>query len=108
MVFNASNLEPAQGMLVGAYLDRGDTAIMTTKFDRITKTNQLGQFTLRNLKHGSYRVYALNDNNRDYHWDRSEDVAFYDTLITPWTSPATVMDTLYNAAGEVDTIVPAG
>lgn len=83
MVFQADNLEPAQGMLVGAYLDRGDTAIQRVAFDRITKTNQLGQFTLRNLKPGAYRVYALNDNNRDYHWDRSEDVAFLDSLVHP-------------------------
>lgn len=81
MVFEARTLEPAQGMLVGVYSNLSDTAISTLPFERITKTNQLGQFTLRNLKAGTYRVYALNDVNRDYHWDRSEDVAFYDVAV---------------------------
>ena len=78
MVFEAQTLEPAQGMLVGVYSNLEDSAIHTLPMDRITKTNQLGQFTIRNLKEGTYRIFALNDVNRDYHWDRSEDVAFYD------------------------------
>ena len=107
MVFDASNLEPAQGMIVGAYLDRGDTAITTTAFDRICKTNQLGQFTLRNLKPGSYRVYALEDLNRDYHWDRTENIAFLDSVIIPTATEITVTDTLKAADGVTDSIVTA-
>lgn len=76
MVFEAATLEPAQGMLVGVHSNLSDTAITTLPFDRITRTNQLGQFTVRNLKPGSYRIFAVNDVNRDNKWDRSEDVAF--------------------------------
>ena len=104
MVFQAENLEPAQGMLVGVYRNMGDTAIRTTPFDRITKTNQLGQFTVRNLSPGTYRIYALNDVNRDYHWDRSEDVAFYDVTITPTAEPATHTDTIMTTDGQVDSV----
>ena len=104
MVFQAENLEPAQGMLVGVYRNMGDTAIRTTPFDRITKTNQLGQFTVRNLSPDTYRIYALNDVNRDYHWDRSEDVAFYDVTITPTAEPATHTDTIMTADGQVDSV----
>lgn len=50
MLFEARTLEPAQGMLVGVYSNLSDTAIRTLPFERITKTNQLGQFTIRNLK----------------------------------------------------------
>ena len=78
IVLEARNLEPAQGMLVGVYSNTADSAITTLPFDRIAKTNQLGQFTVRGLKPGSYKIYALTDKNRDYHWDRTEDVAFYD------------------------------
>ncbi|NBJ06352.1 Ig-like domain-containing protein [Duncaniella freteri] len=105
MVFEARTLEPAQGMLVGVYSNTSDTAISTLPFERITKTNQLGQFTLRNLKAGSYRVYALNDINRDYHWDRSEDVAFYDVTISPTSEPTVVTDTLTRSTGERDSLV---
>ncbi len=105
MVFEARTLEPAQGMLVGVYSNTSDTAISTLPFEGITKTNQLGQFTLRNLKAGSYRVYALNDINRDYHWDRSEDVAFYDVTISPTSEPTVVTDTLTRSTGERDSLV---
>ena len=99
MVFEARNLEPAQGMLVGVYSNLSDTAITTLPLERITKTNQLGQFTVRNLKPGPYRIFALTDNNRDYHWGRSEDIAFYDVTLTPSTQPITVSDTIETEDG---------
>lgn len=104
MIFEARNLEPAQGMLVGVYSNLSDTAITTLPLERISKTNQLGQFTIRNLKPGTYRIFALNDLNRDYHWDRSEDIAFYDIDITPTSQPTEISDTLQAADGS-DSIV---
>jgi uncharacterized protein (DUF2141 family) len=94
MVVQAMNLEPAQSYYVGIYSNLSDTAITTLPFERIARTNQLGQFTIRNLKPGNYRIYALNDLNRDYKWDRSEDVAFYDVTVSPSVEYFTVTDTL--------------
>ena len=99
IVLEARNLEPAQGMLVGVYSNTADSAITTLPFDRIAKTNQLGQFTVRGLKPGSYKIYALTDKNRDYHWDRTEDVAFYDLEVSPSTEPIEVTDTLRASNG---------
>lgn len=104
MVFEARNLEPAQGMLVGVYSNLSDTAITTLPLERISKTNQLGQFTIRNLKPGTYHIFALNDINRDYHWDRSEDIAFYDVEISPSSQPTEISDTLQATDGS-DSIV---
>ncbi|MDE5836165.1 MAG: Ig-like domain-containing protein, partial [Paramuribaculum sp.] len=104
MVLQASNLEPAQGMLVGVYSNLADSAISTLPMERITKTNQLGQFTIRNLKEGTYRLFALKDNNRDWHWDRSEDVAFMDVTVSPGVSNINVRDTLKAVDGS-DSIV---
>lgn len=104
MVFEAATLEPAQGMIVGAYSNLSDTAISTLPLERITKTNQLGQFTLRNLKPGQYRLFALNDQNRDNKWDRTEDIAFYPEVITPSAETVSVTDTLKSSAG-ADSIV---
>jgi len=98
VVLQASNLEPAQGVLVGAYSNLDDSAIRTLPPARVARTNQLGQFTIRNLAAQPYRIYALNDINRDLHWDRSEDVAFLDTIITPWSQPIEVTDTLYDSS----------
>lgn len=100
IVLGASNLEPAQGVLVAAYSNLSDTAVRTLPPDRIARTNQLGQFTIRNLAPGTYKVYMFNDINRDWHWDRSEDVAYLDELIVPSTRPITVTDTLYSSTGE--------
>ena len=100
MVFEARNLEPAMGMIVGVYSNLADSAVRTLKLERIAKTNQKGQFTIRGLKPGKYRIYAINDMNRDYHWDRSEDVAFYDMLLSPSASDSVATDTLKTAAGE--------
>ncbi len=99
IVLQASNLEPAQGILVGAYDNLDDSAVRTLPPARIARTNQLGQFTIRNLSPKTYRIYAMNDINRDMHWDRSEDIAFLDTLITPWARPIEVTDTLYDSGG---------
>ncbi len=108
MVLQAENLEPAQGMLVGVYSNLSDTAIHTLPFERIARTNQYGQFTIRNLKEGEYRIYALNDLNRDYHWDRSEDIAFYDVTVRPYTEAIEVTDTLYASDGSDSLIVRQG
>lgn len=94
IVLQARNLEPAQGMLVGVYTGNADSAIHTLPFERIARTNQLGQFTIRNLKPGEYQVFALTDNNRDLHWDRTEDVAFYSQLISPSIGSVEVLDTI--------------
>lgn len=104
IVLQAENLEPAQGILVGVYSNLSDTAISTLPMERIARTNQLGQFTVRNLAPGQYRVFAVNDVNRDYHWDRSEDIAFYPLTVEPCVEQITVADTLF-AADRSDSIV---
>lgn len=104
MVFEAESLEPAQGMLVGVYDNLDDSAITTLPLLRIAKTNQYGQFTIRNLKPGNYHIFAINDVNRDYKWDRSEDIAFYPQTISPSVETITVTDTLRAADGS-DSIV---
>lgn len=108
MVFAAENLEPAQAMLVGVHSNLSDTALTALPFDRITRTNQLGQFTIRNLKPGSYNVFAINDVNRDNKWDRSEDIAFFPLTVTPTSERISVTDTIKAADGITDSIITVG
>lgn len=98
-LFEARNLEPAQGMLVGVHSDLSDTALTSVPLLRIAKTNQLGEFVIRNLAPGSYRLYAIDDVNRNYLWDRSENVAFLDSLVLPCVEQIIVSDTLKTDAG---------
>jgi len=104
MLFEARTLEPAQGVLVGIYSDMADSAIRTLPLERVARTNTYGQFTVRGLKPGEYRVFAINDKNNDKRWDRSEDVAFYDLTVSPSVTSITVNDTLRDAADH-DSIV---
>lgn len=99
MVLNAVNLEPAQGMLVGVHRMLGDSVLSNHRMERIARTNQLGQFTIRNLSPGTYRVYALDDPNRDYRWDRSEAVGFYPDVVSPSATVITLTDSLHSHAG---------
>lgn len=99
-VLQAENLEPAQGMIVGIHSNLSDTALSKLPFDRVTRTNQLGQFTIRNLKPGRYNVFALNDINRDYRWDRTEDVAFLGYAVEPTVESFTLTDSLLAKNGE--------
>ena len=108
MVLEARTLEPAQGMLVGVHSNLDDSAITTLPFDRIARTNQYGQFTIRNLKPGTYRVFALNDMNRDYKWDRSEDIAFYDYTVSPVIENIEVCDTFLREDGTDSLVVRGG
>lgn len=107
MVLEARNLEPAQGMLVGVYSNLADSTISTLKLERIARTNQLGQFTVRNLKPGQYNIFALNDLNRDYHWDRSENVAFFDTPISPEATVTVTTDSVTTPDGSDSTVTRA-
>lgn len=104
MVFEARNLEPAQGMVVGVYSNLADSAIRTLPLERVAKTNQYGQFTIRGLRPGTYNIFALDDRNRDWHWDRSENIAFFPIALSPSTEQVEVADTLRSSSGE-DSIV---
>ncbi len=104
MVLNAENLEPQQGMLVGVHSLKSDTAFTKLRLERVAKTDDRGRFTIRGLKEGSYRVFALGDLNSDYRWDNpDESIAFYDFDVVPSTEQVMVTDTIYNLlTGAVD------
>lgn len=108
IVLEARTLEPAQGMTVGVYSAMTDTTLTKVSLERITKTNQLGRFTIRNLKPGAYYVYAINDMNRDFRWDRSEDIAFYGQPVVPSVVPAEFADTLTGVDGLDSVVVRQG
>lgn len=108
IVLEARTLEPAQGITVGIYSSMTDTTLRKVPFERVARTNQYGQFTVRNLKPGNYHVFALNDLNRDNRWDRSEDIAFAEFTVSPYAESITVSDTLRTAAGEDSVVTRPG
>ncbi len=104
-VLDAHSLEPMQGVVVGLHSNLADSAFKTTKLERVSLTNDRGQFTIRNVKPGRYRIFAIKDLDRDYKFGNpSEDIAFCDSIIVPSIGSREVSDTIYNINNEIDTV----
>lgn len=82
-VIEAENLNPVSGVFVGIYAEASDSVFQQKPFLRIGKTDAEGHFTIDNMKGGTYQIFALGDNNRDYFFQPGEGLAMYDSLITP-------------------------
>ena len=105
IVLRANDLEPMQHVLVGLHSNLDDTAFTRVPLERVSRTNDRGQFTIRNLKPGNYHVFALNDVDGDYRMARTEDIAFLDQVIVPTTSQYTSQDTVFTYDHRVDTVM---
>ncbi len=94
-VVNAKDLNPISGLYVGLHENHEDSAFSTIPFTRVARTDTLGAFGIRNLRGGSYRLYALQDQSRDFLYQPGEGLAFADSLVTPMYETETVRDTLW-------------
>ncbi|MBR4047098.1 MAG: Ig-like domain-containing protein [Bacteroides sp.] len=104
-VLNASNLEPVKGMMVGLHADLDDSTFTTKPFERVGITNSRGQFSIRGVAPGKYRIFALQDADRNYFFNQpTEIVAFNDSLIIPSMEPRTRQDTTWLDTLTIDTI----
>jgi hypothetical protein len=100
-VLSAENLEPAQGIYVGMHTNFDDTAFVKTPFERISRTDSRGRFTVRGLAPGRYKIFALDDKNRDYKYDNPQEaIAFLDSIVVPSSMPAVRQD--YRVQGQPD------
>lgn len=101
-VLSADNLEPVKGIQVGLHKNLEDSAFVKLPFDRISRTDSRGHFTIRGIAPGKYRIYSLMDGNQNYLFDsKTEAVAFLDSLVVPDMRPAMRQDTVWN---ELDTL----
>ncbi|MDE5957469.1 MAG: Ig-like domain-containing protein [Muribaculaceae bacterium] len=134
-VLSARAMEPMQGKIVGVHRvpeptdslqqtitpefeglpELSDTLadksrlplIFHKMFDRVARTDDRGRFSVEGLAPGRYRVYALDDTNSDYLFSSpDEEMAFYETVVTPSTESAIASDTIFNTKlGTVDSVV---
>lgn len=58
-VLSASDLEPVKNIQVGLHSDLSDSAFMKKPFDRVSRTDSRGHFSIRGIAPGKYRIYAL-------------------------------------------------
>ncbi len=105
-VVNAEDLEPIKGMAVGLHSCLDDSAFTKLPFERVARTDSRGRFVIKGIAPGKYRVYALNDVNQNYLFDqKSEVLAFMDTYVSPFATPAVRPDTVWRDSITVDTVV---
>ena len=104
IMLRADDLEPMQGIIVGIHENLNDSAFSTIPLTRIARTNDYGQFTIRNMKPGRYHLFGLKDMDGNYTFSRNEDLAFLDEIIIPSSHQRETTDTIFKFNGAMDTI----
>lgn len=104
VVINAEDLNPMSKVLVGIYREQSDSVFYQKPFLRIGKTDEYGRFVIDNVKAGVYKVFALDDTNKDYFFQPGEGVAFIDSLVTPTFRIEEMKDTVWEDSIHVDSI----
>ena len=105
IVLSADNLEPVTGIYVGIHSNHNDSAFTKIPFERISRTDSRGRFTIKGIAEGTYRVFALGDLNRNYKYDNpQEEIAFLDSIVVPSAIQAMRNDTLFKDSLTIDTI----
>lgn len=104
-VLAAQDLEPVTGTYVGIHSNFDDTVFTRVPFERISRTDSRGNFTVRGMAPGKYKVFALNDQNRDYKYDNPQEaIAFLDSIVIPSSMSAVRQDTVFVDSITIDTI----
>lgn len=104
-VLNAEDLEPIQGMIVGIHSSLDDSAFTKRPFERVSRTDSRGRFSIKGIAPGKYRVFALADANQNNMFDqKSEKIAFMETTVSPFATEAFRPDTIWRDSLTIDTI----
>ena len=105
-VLDAVNLEPIKGILVGLYDNLSDTIFRSEPMIRISRTDDMGHFTVKGVAPGQYRCYALMDADGDFVYkQKSEQVAFSNQIFSPSWKPDTRQDTIWRDSLHIDRII---
>ena len=107
-VLNAADLEPIKGIMVGLYpadSTWADSLFRTRPFQRVSRTNGEGRFTVKGVRDGHYRVVALEDKDGDFLFSqKNERVAFDTTVYVTGQYPDVRMDTMWRDSVWYDSI----
>ena len=107
-VLNAEDLEPIKGVLVGLYpvdTNLTDSILRTTPFQRVSRTNGSGRFTIKGVKDGRYKAYVLDDKDGDFLFSQKSEKISFDSIEfqTSWKRDVR-MDTIWRDTVEYDSI----
>ena len=105
-VLNANDLEPVKGITVGLHSDLADSAFMTKRFEKVSRTDSYGHFTIRGIAPGEYRIYAVMDMDQTYSYSqRNEKIAWLDDIIVPTSELRYREDSIFTPNGQFDTLL---
>jgi hypothetical protein len=105
-LFEADTHTPVAGALIMAHSNPSDTAFTKTVPARVAKTNEKGEFNILNLAEGKYRIFALEDMNRNYRFDQpGERIAWYPELVEPTFEWRDRVDSLFKDSVTLDTVL---
>ena len=95
-VIDAQTLAARKNYTVGIYSNLSDSAFTKTKFEKIAKTNEKGEFTIYGIAEGEYNLFAIKDAGGSYcYQNKGTDIAFLDSSITPYAHLHGKVDTLW-------------
>ena len=95
-VLSAQDLEPVKGILVGLYAEFEDSCFLKQPMLRVARADSHGHFVIKGVAPGTYRIYALNDQDGNYCFSqKSEQIAFSHDTIRPSFCDAVRQDTLW-------------
>lgn len=107
-VLNAQDLEPIKGITVGLQaLDSTfhDSLFTTRPLIRVGRTNGSGHFSIKGVKPGRYRAYALQDMDGNFIYNqKSERIAFDTITLETSCRPDIRMDTCWRDTLHYDSI----
>lgn len=105
-VIDAETLNPIKGILVGIHQNLHDSVFTTLPFERIAKTDENGNFIIKNVKEGSFKVFALQDIGSNYFFDiPNEKIAFSDSIFQTKILFESKLDTIMIDSLTIDTII---
>ncbi|MCQ2083054.1 MAG: Ig-like domain-containing protein [Bacteroidaceae bacterium] len=105
-VLDAQNLTPVKGITVGLHSDLSDSAFTTKPFERVSRTDESGHFTVRGIAEGRYRIYAVMDMDGTFGYSSpSEQIAWSDSIIVPYAETAYRTDSIWNDDKTLDTVL---
>ena len=95
-VLEAETLEPVKGSLVGLYSNLEDSAFTTQPMLRVGRTDGDGQFRIRGIAPGKYRIFSLMDSDGYYKLSqRGEMLGYSHDIIVPTCKPDIYQDTIW-------------
>jgi hypothetical protein len=95
-ILDAKTLAPVSELFVMLYRNNTDSFPLTTLPDYVTKSLSDGSFVLKNIKQGSYKIFAIKDINTNFLYDLpNEEIAFLEGTVDAFQAvPDSAADSL--------------